>query len=203
MIRTKRLRKREKYLLAAAAAATVLFVVGKWYVLPFLHFEAGVGELVEEKMSIMSSYQAIVARESLLTEEKAELEALLEEYDKYLLPPDAPPLAAAALETRLKEMAVRSGLNVVSNKILEPRSTEFFVEIPVRIVARGGIENFRDFIVLMENGGLFIEIQEMNLTSRGAGKRSRSGRYPGGGGDIQATLIVAGLIAAPENGEEG
>ena len=124
----RKLGKRERMFLFAAGAATALFLSGKWLVIPFLQFESGAAGRIEGKLAILNAYGSVVARKPLLLEEQRELEAALGEYGKALLPSDKPTLAAADLQTRLKELAARFGLNIVSEKILNHREKGAFIE---------------------------------------------------------------------------
>lgn len=184
---------REKKFLAAAGLVA-LFIVGRWLVVPFVGSEAGIAGLIEDKLAVLKSYQNVVARERLLRQEEGELDGALDSYRTFLLPSDTPPLAAAALETRLGDLADRAGIRIVSKKILPHRTRDSFVEIPVQIVAAGTVANVRDFIVFLESAEIFIAVQEMNLSATTRRQVARGGRTPAGQGDIQATITVAGVI---------
>ncbi len=187
--------RREKLALAAAGAATALFLLGRWVFVPFFHFATGADERIEEGVAILRAYQEVAAREEGLRQEDRHLDEVLGEYRTFYLPADTPPLAGAALEARLKDLAEKAGLNIVSGKILGPQKREPFVEIPVQIVATGSIEGFRNFIVLAESSEIYIGIREMNIRALGARQLQRPGsRRRTEGADIQATMTVAGLI---------
>ncbi len=199
----RKIGKREKRFLLAAGAAAALFLSGKWIVIPFLQFESGAADRIEDKLAILNAYGSVIARKPLLLEEDRDLEAALGEYGIALLPSDKPPLAAADLQTRLKELAARAGLDIVSEKILNHRAKGAFIEIPLQIVAKGSIDNLRDFIVSLEGADVLIEIEEINLRALSR-RRSARGRAQDGSGEvIQATMTVAGLISSGEKMSEG
>jgi hypothetical protein len=199
----RKLGKREKRFLLAAGAAAVLFLSGKWFVVPFVQFESGAADRIEDKLAILKAYGSVVARKPLLLEEDRELEAALGEYGIALLPSDKPPLAAADLQTRLKELAARAGLDIVSEKILNHRTKGAFIEIPLQIVAKGSIDNLKDFIVSLEGADVLIEIEEINLRALSR-RRSVRGRAQDGSSEvIQATMTIAGLISSGEKMSEG
>lgn len=194
----RKIGKREKMFLLAAGAATVLFLSGKWLVIPFLQFEYGAADRIKDKLEALEKYGDYVAHKTPLLEEQGELEAALREYGIALLPSDKPPLAAADLQTRLKALAARAGLNIVSEKILNHREKGAFIEIPLQIVAKGSIKNFKNFIVLLEGADVLIEIEEINLRAISR-RQSTRGRAKGGTGEaVQATMTVAGLISSGE-----
>lgn len=194
----RKISQREKRFLLLGAAAVVLFLAGKWFVLPFFRYAMGASEVVDGKISIVTAYQSIVARENVLREENRELDKVLEGYRPSLLPSATPPLAAADLETRIKDLAGRAGLSIQSKKILRHLARGSFVEIPVQVVATGNVENVRDFVVLLESSEVFIGIRELHLRPLPKRKASRGRRGRGTEGitadEIQATMTIAGLI---------
>ncbi len=191
---TKSLKAREKFFLAAAAAAVVLFIVGRLLMAQVNTYRANQRELLPEKLALLSDYRAAVAREKVLVQENRELDQVLESYEKYLLPSSEPSLAAAELQTHLKDLAGRAGLKIVSEKILTHRKEEHYLEIPVQIVASGGLENLRDFIVSLERAEVFIAIRKMNLRAVKKKQFLPATRTYAEKSEIQATLTVAGLI---------
>lgn len=196
----RKISQREKRFLILGAAAMALFLAGKWFVLPFYRYAMGASEVIDGKLSIVTAYQSIVAREDLLREENRAIDGALKGYRSSLLPNATPPLAAADLETRIKELAGRAGLAIQSEKILGHLARDSFIEIPVQVVATGSVENVRDFVVLLEGSEVFIGIRELHLRPLPKRKASRGGRGRGTttvtGDEIQATMTVAGLIAA-------
>jgi hypothetical protein len=190
----RKLSGREKTALAAGAMAVVLFVFSRWVAVPLVRFVSGAPERIEAGLTVLEAYQAVVARGPGLEKEDSSLDAALERYSVFFLPGEKPPLAAAALERRLKELAGRVGLKIVSQKILAHRPEEFSIEIPVQIVATGTIENFRDFMVLLQGEEVYIGIEEMAFRSLARRQPRRGSQKPGREGSIQATMTVAGFI---------
>lgn len=192
----RKISSREKRFLAAAAGAVLLFAAGRWLAVPWVRSVTGASEVIGERLAVMEAYQGVIAREGILGQEAGALDTALEEYGAYLLPASAPPLAAAELQNRIKAIADRSGLNIQSEKILAHQAGEFYLEIPVQIVATGKVEQVRDFILLLESAETYIGIGALQLRSLA---RRRSGRgNPGGtaSGEIQATITISGLIPA-------
>ena len=192
----RKISAREKRFLAAAAGAVLLFAAGRWFAMPWLRSAMGSEEVINERLAVMEAYQGVISREEALGQEAGELAAALEKYGAYLLPASMPPLAAAELQNRIKAIADRSGLNIQSEKILPHQAGEFYLEIPVQIVATGKVEQIRDFILLLESAETYIGIDALQLRALA---RRRSGRGASGGGttnQIQATITISGLIPA-------
>jgi hypothetical protein len=190
----RKLSSREKMALAAAGLAVVLFVLIKWVAVPSFRFLSGASETTESLLTELIAYQEVVARGPGLKRQNQALDAALEKHRIFFLPGEKPPLAAAALERRLKELAARVGLNIVSQKIIKPREEEFSVEIPVQIVATGSISNFRDFILLLQGEKMYIGVNEMAFRSLSRRQTRRGSQGAGRETDLQATLTVAGFI---------
>jgi len=194
----RKLSSREKMALAAAGLAVVLFVFGRWAAAPFFRFLSGAPERVESRLTVLKAYQEVVARGPNLGKESRALDAALEKHRVFFLPGEKPPLAAAALERRLKELAAGVGLNIVSQKIIKPRAEEFSVEIPLQIVATGSIGNFRDFILLLQAEKMYVGVNEMSFRSLSRRQSRRGNQGAAREADLQATLTVAGFILPPE-----
>lgn len=190
----RKLSSREKIALAAAGLAVVLFVLIKWVAVPSFRFLSGASETTESLLTELNAYQEVVARGPGLKRQNQALDAALEKHRIFFLPGEKPPLAAAALERRLKELAAMVGLNIVSQKIIKPREEEFSVEIPVQIVATGSISNFRDFILLLQGENMYIGVNEMAFRSLSRRQTRRGSQGAGRETDLQATLTVAGFI---------
>lgn len=184
--------------LAAAGLAVVLFVFGRWAAVPVFRFLSGDPEKIESRLTELNAYQEVVARGPGLERESRALDAALEKHRVFFLPGEKPPLAAAALERRLKELAARVGLNIVSQKIIKPRAEEFSVEIPLQIVATGSIDIFRDFILLLQVEKMYVGVNEMAFRSLSRRQVRRGSQGTGREAGLQATLTVAGFIPPPE-----
>jgi Tfp pilus assembly protein PilO len=192
----KKLKKREKLFLLSGGAALLLFVFIKWVALPVARFASEAPERMQTQAAVLQAYEAVVAREESLKKESAAINKTLAKMDGLLLPGETGPLAAAALQTAVKEIAQQAGLEIVSEKVLKQKDREYFVEIPFQIVAKGSIENFRDFMTAVENAEMHIGVSDVNL--RALGRRSTRGAQAKSSKGIQATMTVAGLVSARE-----
>jgi Tfp pilus assembly protein PilO len=195
----RKLNKRERLFLFSGGAALVLFFFFKLLFLPVVRFWSGAPERIEEQTDVLLAYQAVVAREESLKQEAGAIDKALTGLEGVLLPGETGPLAAAELQTEVKEIAEQAGLDIVSEKVLKQRDREYFVEIPFQIVATGSIENFRDFIALLESAETHIGISEVNFRSLGRRQPVRGGGRPKNKRGIQATMTVAGLVPAQDS----
>jgi len=90
------------------------------------------GKLLAEKMKVIAAYRQAVGRESSLAAEAAALGAEINTFEAALLPGATPPLAAADLQTLLKQYSDRAGLKIQSEKILPHVKRDAYLEIRFR-----------------------------------------------------------------------
>lgn len=190
---------RERRLLFGAAALLVISLG----VRPILGRVAIVGpqssKLLAEKMKVIAAYRQTVGRESSLTAEAAALGAEISAFEGALLPGSTPPLAAADLQTLLKQFSDRAGLKIQSEKILPHVKRDFYLEIPVQIVAKGEIRNLKDFLVAVDSSQLFIAVQDISLRTVKRRQMVAETRSYTEITDIQASMTLVGLIHGERN----
>ena len=185
---------RERLLLLGAAALLALYLVAR----PHLGRVAAIGlqsgKLLAEKTTVIAAYRQAVGRESSLLAEAAELAAGIAAYDDALLPGATPPLAAADLQTLLKQFSDQAGLKIQSEKILPHVKRGSYLEIPVQIVANGEIRNLKDFLVAVDASKRFIAVQDFSLRTVKRRQFVAQTRTYLDVNDIQASMTLIGLI---------
>jgi general secretion pathway protein M len=157
--------RRERLFLLAALAALGLYFGARPLLPRLAQLAPGSEKLYEEKVGVLEAYRQAVGREGGLNAESRDLESRIAAHEEALLPGATPPLAAADLQTRLKQLADRAGLKIQSEKILAHVKRDAYLEIPVQIVANGEIRNLKDFVVAVEASPVFIAVHEMSLRS--------------------------------------
>jgi Tfp pilus assembly protein PilO len=190
----KALSARERRFLVAGVAAVVLFFGARLLLGRAMDFVTRVNKLLPEKVKVLAAYREAVGREAALEHEAESLDAELKSYDPALLPGATPALAAAVLQTRLKELADRAGLKIQSEKILPHVKKETYLEVPVQVVASGDVRNLRDFTVAVESSPVFIAVQEMTLRTVKRRQFVPETRNYVDVNDIQASMTLVGLI---------
>ena len=185
---------RERRFLIGVAALLAVYLVAR----PILSRVAVIGprsgSLLAEKLNVLAAYREAVGRESSLAAEAADLEAQISAYEGALLPGATPPLAAADLQTLLKQFSDRAGLKIQSEKILPHVKRDAYLEIPVQIVANGEIRNLKDFLVAIDTSGLFVAVQDFSLRTVKRRQFVAETRTYAEINDIQASMTLVGLI---------
>jgi len=195
--------RERKFLVGAAALLILCLVALKLGPPKILVSVTTIGpksdKLLAEKMERIDAYRQSVGRESSLAAEAAALGAEISSYEATLLPGSTPPLAAADLQTLLKQFSDRSGLKIQSEKILPHVKRDSYLEIPVQIVANGDIRNLKEFLVAVDSSKLFMAVQNVSLRTVKRRQFIAETRSYTDSTDIQASMTLVGLIPGERN----
>lgn len=126
--------------------------------------------------------------EKRITEAKMELE----DVEKRLIPGDKPAIGAAELQKILKDMASSAGIEIRSERILNPIDMHTYSAISVEIAFVSTTARFRDLLYNIETSPFLLVIPDTKI-------RVTNIRNPT---DIQVNLIVKGLIKRSNEGEK-
>lgn len=184
---------RERRFLLAGALALLAFLGGREALRRGALPGSGGATLLREKLAVLAAYREAVGREAELRAEAERLERGLEAYEAAFLPGETPPLAAANLQTRLKEIAEKAGMRIQSEKILANVPRGAYLEIPVQIVATGDIRNLADFVVAVERSPVFIAVREASVRTVKRRQFDPATRTYSEVHDIQASMTLYGL----------
>ncbi len=190
---------RERRFLFGAAALLVLYLGAR----PILGRVTVIGpqsdKLLAEKMKVITAYRQAVGREDSLTAEAAALGTGIAGYEETLLPGATPPLAAADLQTLLKQFSDGAGLKIQSEKILPHVKRGSYLEIPVQIVANGEMRNLKDFLVAVDSSKLFMAVQDLSMRTVKRRVFNAETRSYSDVNDLQASMTLVGLIHGERN----
>jgi hypothetical protein len=190
---------RERRLILGAAAMIAVYFLAR----PVIGRVAALGpqaaSLMNEKVKIIAAYRQAVGREGALAAEAAALGVEIGSLEGALLPGATPPLAAADLQTLLKQYSERAGLKIQSEKILPHVKRDAYLEIPVQIVANGEMRNLKEFLMAVDASTPFMAVQEMSLRTIKRRQFVPETRTYLEVSDIQASMTLVGLIHAGKN----
>jgi hypothetical protein len=116
----------------------------------------------------------------------------LEEVEKGLIPGDKPAVGAAELQKILKDTASSAGIEIRSERILNPIDINDYSIISVEVAFVSTTARFRDLIYSIETSPFILVIPDMKI-------RVTNLRNPT---DIQVNLTVRGLIKRSGEGEK-
>lgn len=121
----------------------------------------------------------------------AEAKTELREVEKRLIPGDKPAVGAAELQKILKDMASLSGIEIRSEKIINPVDLNVYTAVSVEVIFVSTVAKLRDLLYSIETSPFLLVIPDMKI-------RVTNVRNPT---DIQVNLTVRGLIKRSEEGE--
>jgi hypothetical protein len=189
-----RLSQRERGLLALAATVAVLYVGILYIGIPLKrHFDDARLE-IEQKKILLEGYSRTIGREASLKKAGELVRTAAGTFDPLYLKSTKPALAAAEVQSMIKEAATLSEVSVTSEKILKTVPGASHTGIPVEITVAGDIVRLRDFLFALETGKPLLRISEINLrTVRKRSFDSASKKYLDIE-ELQATLLVSGIM---------
>ncbi|MBI2875704.1 MAG: hypothetical protein HYY20_02350 [Candidatus Tectomicrobia bacterium] len=182
-----RISHREKVFLSVGLAAVILIgvylLLGRWF-----EARAAIKEEWERKELLLAKSRRIMEKEPGLRRELAAAKAELDDLHRNLLKGKTAPLAAAELQSFLKEKATGVGLDIKRERILEPVKTDYYQEIAVEINTMSSLTRLIEFLYQVESAPLGLQIKEFQI--RGDNPRDPK--------QMIAKLVVSGLILAAD-----
>ena len=128
-------------------------------------------EIVQMEDSI-ARYARLSARIDAL-ESAVEALAASEELDAFVLPQTSEPLAAAALQERVKSVVTGSGGTLTSTQVLPVAKEQGFKRIAVNVRMAGSVEALQRALHELESGLPYLLADNVVILARGARKRRR------------------------------
>ena len=128
----------------------------------------------------IAQYQDDIARYSRLSSQVAELQSAvgeLRESDdlaRFVLPQESEPLAAAALQARVKSVVTDSGGTLTSTQVLPTEAEQGFKRIIVNVRMAGSTDVLQRVLFELENGLPYLIADDIVILSRAGGKRRRA-----------------------------
>jgi general secretion pathway protein M len=127
----------------------------------------------------IAQYQDDIARYSGLSSQVAELQSAVGELQqsddlvRFVLPQESEPLAAAALQARVKSVVTDSGGTLTSTQVLPTAPAQGFKRIIVNVRMAGSTDVLQRVLFELENGLPYLIADDIVILSRGRGKRRR------------------------------
>jgi Tfp pilus assembly protein PilO len=197
-----RLKKRERAMLGLAGVAIAVYLVLSLAVLPAVRRYEDAGSSLEEGERVLEGYRQALGRERDLSLRLREADAATEALRPSLLTSDKPSLAAAELQNLVKEAAGTRGLQITSEKIVSPVKGEWFTVIPVEVTASGQLEHLTDFLYAVETGRPALSVPEMTIRVNKKRTFDAATKKYLDLEELQATVLVTGLMREGEEGGE-
>lgn len=176
--------KREQYFVWAALGIGLVFFMVKFGIEPFLASQSNIREQIPIKTKQLEKYRQYIAGKDQTEKNLKQIQELSKSSFLKLLSGDTPPLAAANLQDILKVLSAKDSINIKSEKVLDTKDLDFFVQISVQIEFISSITNLTNFLYDIENNEKLLIITDLNV-------RAASYRDPK---EVRAAVVVAGLM---------
>ena len=128
----------------------------------------------------IAQYQDDIVRYSRLSSQVAELQSAVDELQqsdelvRFVLPQESEPLAAAALQARVKSAVTSSGGTLTSTQVLPTVAEHGFKRIIVNVRMAGSTDVLQRVLFELENGLPYLIADDIVILSRVRGKRRRA-----------------------------
>lgn len=191
-----RLSKREQVMVGVALLVAIL-ASGYFYVLEprWAEIKNLEQDLIPAREAVLVKARARIAQRDTVQGELAQIGAAVEKLSQRLLPGATPPLAASALQRQIKDVAAAAGVEVRSERILQPVERGGLLEVPVEITVAGGIREITSLLYRLDETTMLLTLQDLKVRVISIGQPR----------DLLTTLTVSGFIlssAPPQNVEK-
>jgi type II secretory pathway component PulM len=178
------LRKRERTVIAVGVV--LVLAVGGYVLLlePALARQRETAEMIPAREATLEGRRAVIARRERLTVELETLERQIDEASVGFLPGPTAPLAAAALQKIMKDLASGSAVDVRSERVLAAQDLSGVLEIPVELTVAGSIRQVVTLLARLERATSTVAVKDVKIRVAA----------PGQPRELLATLVVAGYL---------
>ena len=180
-----RLSPRERILVGAAVLAVVL-VGGYLYVLEprLLEIQDLEENRIPAREQVLAKARVRITQRELIQRQLADVAQSVERLSTRLLPGATPPLAASELQKLVKELATETGVEVRSERILQPVEHGDLLEILVEVTVSGGIREVISLLYRLEGTTKLLTLQELKVRVVAIGQPR----------ELLITLTVSGFV---------
>jgi Tfp pilus assembly protein PilO len=177
------LRKRERTVITVGLV--LVLAVGGYVLLlePALARQRETAEMIPAREATLEGRRAVIARRERLTVELETLERQIDELSVGFLPGPTAPLAAAALQKIMKDLASGSAVEVRSERVLASQDLSGVLEIPVELTVAGSIRQVVTLLARLERATSTVAVKDVKIRAAAPGQPQ-----------LLATLVVAGYL---------
>jgi hypothetical protein len=182
--------REKKFLIygAVAVALIVIFSLVSWYT----DLRGGVSEIAEAKSLMIEKQLEKIAQKDTIEKHAIAIRKEIERQEKALLKGGKPPVAAAALQRALKEMASSLNIDVKLERTVNPVDADIYLGIPVEIGFKAATVDLKSLLVNIRKSPYLLTVSEMKVRVTNISKPE----------DIYTTLVVTGFIKKPPKENE-
>lgn len=158
----------------------VAFSLISWYT----ELRGGIDEIAEAKKFMIEKQLKKIAQKDNIEKHAIAIRKEIERQEKALLKGGKPPVAAAALQRALKEMASSLNIDVKLERTVNPVDADIYLGIPVEIGFKATTADLKSLLVKIRESSYLLMVSEMKVRVTNISKPK----------DIYTTLVVTGFI---------
>jgi Tfp pilus assembly protein PilO len=155
--------KRERRLIGLAVLVGAALLAYFFLVEPLSDWRRSASELIPSREAQLERRRLVVAQRPHLTAEMEKVEQRLQARAPRWLQGPTPPLAASELQTMVKDVAVKAGVEVRSERILPLVDRSGLQEVPVEITVAGGLRETVRLLYDLEHTSKTLTVQDVKV----------------------------------------
>lgn len=176
--------KRERRLIGLAVFVG-LVLLGYFYVVePLQDWRRSTAEIIPAREAVLERRRLIVSQRPTLTAEMEKVTQRLETKTPRWLQGPTPPLAASELQTLVKDLAVKAGAEVRSERILPLVDRAGLQEVPIEITVASGLREAVRLLHDLEHTSKILTVQDVKVRVVAVGQPR----------DLLTTFTVSGYL---------
>jgi len=175
--------ERERRFLIYGGVAVLLILVFygmSWY----SELKSGIQEIADAKGFMIEKQLGRIADKDRIEKQAAAIKKEIDRQERALLKGDKPPVAAAALQRALKEMASSLRIDVKLERTVNPVDADIYLGIPVEIGFTATTSELKSLLVKITKSPYLLMVSEVKVRVTNISNPA----------DIYTTLVVTGFI---------
>ena len=169
----ERLPRTQRRILAVLLLLLALAAVVRVLVLPIWSTYLGNRDAIAQSEDNIVRYSRLSTQIGALQSAVGELEQA-DNLDPYVLVQESEPLAAAALQARMKSVVTSSGGTLTSTQVLPTEREQGFKRVIINVRMAVSTDTLQRVLYELENGLPYLLTDDIVILSRGARKRRRT-----------------------------
>jgi Tfp pilus assembly protein PilO len=155
--------KREQRVIGVALLVGLGLIVYFYGVEPLQEWRRSGAEMIPSREAQLERRRLVVARRPALTAELEKLNQQLQTRAPRWLQGPTPPLAASELQTLVKDVALKAGVEVRSERILPLVDRSGLQEVPIEITVAGGLRETVRLLHDLEHTTKILTVQDVKV----------------------------------------
>ena len=155
--------KRERRLIGLAVLVGAALFAYFYLVEPLSDWRRSASELIPSREAQLERRRLIVGQRAQLTAEMEKIDQRLQAKAPRWLQGPTPPLAASELQTMVKDVALKAGVEVRSERILPLVDRSGLQEVPVEITVAGGLRETVRLLYDLEHTSKILTVQDVKV----------------------------------------